>query len=285
MDRSPFAKLAPELRNQIYELVLYDPQGFVFTYRNGRYDKNKLVDIRKPNRKPKEANFFAITTVCRQMRKETSQLFYSINTFTHPMKLYRFGTKMSKEQTRRYGLRLKHGRKWLKSIGPANSAAISHYEIDLGQWELWRSDGSGSREWRTMARCLERKQLLPMLRQSAIFVSMTLTIDHRHLRIYTSPRRLPCLVGEGTYEWECLSVRFTIPEDQKEAGEAIERTYREKLKEMEGHVDHQDCRVAEWLQTIRIGLRKCRKAMMHAVGIKEEEVEGATDAVGGHQIG
>ncbi|KAK4504837.1 hypothetical protein PRZ48_002800 [Zasmidium cellare] len=234
---------------------------------------------------PKDPNLLAITKVCRQMRKETSQLFYSLNTFTHPMRFHRFGKTMSKEQMRRYGVRLKHGRKWLRAIGSANSGAISRYVIDLGEWEMENAVGLVSREWRTMARRLERKLLLPMLRQSAISMSMTLVIDHFHIYSrYPFTLPMPCLLGEGTRLRECFAVTFTMPDDQKMAGEAIERTYRAKLKEMEGHIDHQDCLVVEWLPTIRAGLKKCREAMMHAIGLKDQEVEDVADAVGELQI-
>lgn len=169
----------------------------------------------------------------------------------------------------RYGLRLKHARKWLKAIGSQNSDAISHFELYLGEWRIAERPDTKDREWRTMARRLERKQLLPMLQQNSIFVSMTLCIVHPGQSYHGTM----CQVGEGTTWEECFYVKFTLPDDQEKAREEIERTRRAKLNELEGHIDHQGCHVVDWLPTLRVDLKKCRDLMMHTVGIKTQEIE------------
>ncbi|KAF2483330.1 hypothetical protein BDY17DRAFT_310361 [Neohortaea acidophila] len=61
MDRSPLGALAPELRNRIYELALYE---------------RRPVSISK--------NFWAeaaLLRTCKQVRQEAELLFYSINDF------------------------------------------------------------------------------------------------------------------------------------------------------------------------------------------------------------
>lgn len=132
MDTSPFANLAGELRNRIYELVLHEPEGFKFLYKISPRNKNVLKGICKTNGVAKEKQFLAITKVCRQIRKEALRLFYNLTSFTQPMHFWRFGSRMSRPQMQRYGLHLKHARKWLNAIGFENSDAISRFELYLG---------------------------------------------------------------------------------------------------------------------------------------------------------
>ncbi|KAK4504838.1 hypothetical protein PRZ48_002801 [Zasmidium cellare] len=119
MDASPLVKLPAELRNDIYELVLYEPNGFVLQHSSNKYESmTKLRSVHKRGQEKNDPNFLAVT----KMRKETSELFYSINTFLHP--------------TSRRRAWLAEGGKWLTSIGPVNTAAISRYEYDIGAWHV-----------------------------------------------------------------------------------------------------------------------------------------------------
>ncbi|KAK0854065.1 hypothetical protein LTS02_011678 [Friedmanniomyces endolithicus] len=76
MDNSPFAKLAPELRNRIYELVLY------VLGRSG-------IKVRLGNRGAQVKNApLALTKVCREIRADTVKMFYAVNAFTVYTKVF-----------------------------------------------------------------------------------------------------------------------------------------------------------------------------------------------------
>jgi hypothetical protein len=62
MENSSFAKLSPELRNQIYELVLRSNRATL-----------ELRDIKAYN---------GLSQTCRQLRTESQQMLYSLNNFT-----------------------------------------------------------------------------------------------------------------------------------------------------------------------------------------------------------
>ncbi|KAF7189273.1 hypothetical protein HII31_09426 [Pseudocercospora fuligena] len=70
MDKSPLQKLAPELRNRIYEAVLVSDSCLVTTCENAWFGPI-LPTATQP----------LITKVCKQMREETLRLFYNSNTF------------------------------------------------------------------------------------------------------------------------------------------------------------------------------------------------------------
>ncbi|KAK4499639.1 hypothetical protein PRZ48_010157 [Zasmidium cellare] len=75
MDNSPLAKLSPELRNRVYEyaLIFDDTQLHVTAdhYNAKMHTTNECAQLRP----------LALTTTCRQIRQETSQMFYHYNTF------------------------------------------------------------------------------------------------------------------------------------------------------------------------------------------------------------
>ncbi|KAK5746611.1 hypothetical protein LTR17_000627 [Elasticomyces elasticus] len=71
MENSLFKKLPAELRNSIYELALWQPGGvsigLIQTPQKGFRWRSKAP---------------ALPSVCRQLRRETVEMFYSINRFT-----------------------------------------------------------------------------------------------------------------------------------------------------------------------------------------------------------
>ncbi|KAI7280677.1 hypothetical protein KC345_g4597 [Hortaea werneckii] len=77
MDNSPLTKLSAELRNEIYHLVLYSPEGFTIIYIG-----NILFDDKVLRNENHQVQPLALTATCKALRTETLQLFYAINTFT-----------------------------------------------------------------------------------------------------------------------------------------------------------------------------------------------------------
>jgi len=74
MNSSPFARLAPELRNQIYELVLRGDEPFSIVCEAFNEGPRQDRDEQQPVP-------LALPSTCKQMHEECAQLLYSINTF------------------------------------------------------------------------------------------------------------------------------------------------------------------------------------------------------------
>lgn len=81
MDDSHLCKIPPELRNTIYELALYNPNGIALYATS--HDGARLC-VQSPAGQP-----LALTAVCRDIRYDTRQMFNATNTFRissqHPM--------------------------------------------------------------------------------------------------------------------------------------------------------------------------------------------------------
>ena len=73
MDASPFAKLAPELRNHIYELVMSED---VHVCANKR--RQRPAGLETSIYHPKS---LGLSATCRQIQRESTQLFYARNDF------------------------------------------------------------------------------------------------------------------------------------------------------------------------------------------------------------
>ncbi|KAF2164427.1 hypothetical protein M409DRAFT_56691 [Zasmidium cellare ATCC 36951] len=69
MEASPLMRLPPEIRNNIYELALYEPAGM----------RPVLSHPRAPSQV--ESNPLALALCCRQLYQECIRLFYNINHF------------------------------------------------------------------------------------------------------------------------------------------------------------------------------------------------------------
>ena len=75
METSYFSRLAPELRNRIYEYALTRDRAFEITIYS---DQEGLTQVKDTSaRHP-----LGLAMTCRAMREECTELFYSLNTFT-----------------------------------------------------------------------------------------------------------------------------------------------------------------------------------------------------------
>lgn len=79
MENSPFSKLAPEIRNRIWQYTVTFSQSFGF------YDNEDLWgdDWEMIKQHMAETNFkpLAISETYKAIRNETTQMFYAVNTF------------------------------------------------------------------------------------------------------------------------------------------------------------------------------------------------------------
>ncbi|KAK3720878.1 hypothetical protein LTR37_003541 [Vermiconidia calcicola] len=77
MDDSPLAKLSAELHNGIYHLALRSEQPVTVVIHRGKsQEAHRRLDELKPPQ--------ALTLTCQQIRNESTQVFYSANTFDIP---------------------------------------------------------------------------------------------------------------------------------------------------------------------------------------------------------
>ncbi|KAK5124197.1 hypothetical protein LTR85_001900 [Meristemomyces frigidus] len=110
MENSPFAKLAPELRNRIYELALTLPKRIVIVRRS--FSPSTF------RQEPANARYqpLALAMTCRVINEECQQLFYAANAFELRAALHSNGT------TTLGG--------FCETIGGRNSAALRSVTVD-----------------------------------------------------------------------------------------------------------------------------------------------------------
>ena len=81
MDNSPFSRLSPELRNQIYHLVLQQPHPIQVRKRSQEdRDMRRYLD-RLDTSQQNRPQPLALTMTCRAIRDESTQLFFAANVF------------------------------------------------------------------------------------------------------------------------------------------------------------------------------------------------------------
>ena len=126
MDASPLAKLSAEVRNMIYERALSVPFPFVL-----EADES----CKKFHGGSERTNFNALTKTCRQIRFETTQMFYALNDFA----IFCNDTFRIRKEIVSYKLPIGVVRDVLCTfdeealfcgmIGPQNTAALRSFEL------------------------------------------------------------------------------------------------------------------------------------------------------------
>lgn len=136
MEASPLNRLPPELRDRIYEYVVTpgkDPLNRLTPNKETRISIN--VSRGRPLARDLDLRYFRI---CRQMREEISEIFYSKNIFTIITKYLDLDSESTFDQL----LKPFSGfSSWLEKIGKKNVAHLTHICIDLG-WLTVESDHS-----------------------------------------------------------------------------------------------------------------------------------------------
>jgi len=112
MEDSLFAALPAELRDTIYAYILYFPEGITINIGGSQPSLRSPESSRNP---------LALTTVCKQIREESSTVFYAINVFR--LRPHSGDPRNSENLD-----------SWLKQIGHGNRVAIKHVDVDLGIW-------------------------------------------------------------------------------------------------------------------------------------------------------
>ncbi|KAK1093912.1 hypothetical protein LTR48_001353 [Friedmanniomyces endolithicus] len=136
MDNSPFAKLAPELRNRIYELVLYVPG------RSG-------IKVRLGNRGAQVKNApLALTKVCREIRADTVKMFYAVNAFTVYTKVFddmeeNEGPDGAMDAAGAAEMPIDRAVNWFAKFGKKNAGMAKRVVINLGTLNAMAGNAGG----------------------------------------------------------------------------------------------------------------------------------------------
>ena len=282
MENSPFAKLAPELRNRIYELVLYKQEGFHFTEDEFGDPHTVCHPSPRPNSYERCSNtvnrhLLALTQVCRDIRSESSSLFFSINAF-------RIDTCTCAENVN--GVRKHHDdcpdrleacEFWLRAIGPNNASAIQRLEFDFGTWQAWKgatgdSDGlSMSRDnnsWLASTRKIERYVFLLYGISWSIGIRIVVTLEFREILIrpttYRSTPYQPCFLNPTLSINDCATLTINVPSaSSSTALEIAEKSLKEKAEMLRSHELH-GCNVTKVLWKLLQGLEASHTSVRSA---------------------
>ena len=141
MEKSPLNKLPAELRNQIYELALFQSTGITVF----------VSGLRPHLFKPTETkNILSLTETCKKLRHESSPIFYQINKFILISKY--LGERYSGDINTARNTQWERGLcEWLRQLGDRNVNALSHVEIDIGTSFLYNYVPSSESIWRSVA--------------------------------------------------------------------------------------------------------------------------------------
>lgn len=141
MNTSPLQKLPGELRNRIYEFILYHIDGINVSISTG---------IPLLVKDAATEHMLALNTVCKQVHCESSPIFYEINKFTFIAKQvgeqYVGSIRDDRNTQWQTGLR-----RWLDQIGERNRAHLQHVEIDIGTSFMYNYVPSTESIWRSVA--------------------------------------------------------------------------------------------------------------------------------------
>jgi len=122
MDASPFGKLPRELRDEVYQLALYQTESIEVFYPESYF-------LKKPSeRRPKQPlpshPVNSLTTVCKKIRAESLSVFYAINTFRFTVDPLRMNSECVENEGETVG-------RWIKNIGLAGCTSLRNVELAL----------------------------------------------------------------------------------------------------------------------------------------------------------
>lgn len=131
MENSPLGKLAPELRNDIYERVFEATECLTLVRLNG-HGAIVALDSNGARRA------LALTQTCKEMRTETLQMFYGTTAFEIvPLLASNCLGHWSKAVSAEYSRSLIACRDWLQRVGRKPAHAISRLVIRHGGGNIW----------------------------------------------------------------------------------------------------------------------------------------------------
>lgn len=170
MDKSPLNKLSAELRNQIYEFALqkFDPIE-IEIIAAAPHSRRSSVHSNQDTRA-----CMALTKTCKQIHKESTGIFYSVNTFRVLANMLagerwdRVKHVIEDEEGTRW-------RKWFKIIGERRFTLLSDVEVDLGWVDRIGTGVDNVREISILKRCMQAMH--SVFARTNIDVKLRLTIE------------------------------------------------------------------------------------------------------------
>ena len=144
MDTSLLIQLPGEIRNRIYELVLYHSDKITIRIMTGTPEVANTYAYNEPIK-----HFLGLLSTCKQIRYEASPVFYEMNTFA--LVSHYDGELQKHHNTERWrnGLRV-----WLNQIGERNRSYLSRVEIDVGKSYMYDHHPTSETVWRSVSRAL-----------------------------------------------------------------------------------------------------------------------------------
>ncbi|KAK5700369.1 hypothetical protein LTR17_022977 [Elasticomyces elasticus] len=154
MDASPLRKLPAELKNVIYELVLVADAGssgsrelVIFASKDGkkpdyrsRHDDARITT--RAEHKQRARNAMSLTTTCKEIRAETLQMFYHLNTFVLAWAARRHSVgNWGWQREKGYTKALTVCKQWLESL-PVKASSTVNLNI---LFEASKADEAGKR--------------------------------------------------------------------------------------------------------------------------------------------
>lgn len=129
MDDSPFLKLSPELRNQVYDLASLTPGGVFIELAQNRTEQHAWqLKHRTCHPHP-----LALTEVSQEVRKETMGAFLAVNSVSLIVPLVADASPGSYVPPWYFVAKIKE---WLNSLDPRERAALRTIELDIGTWRV-----------------------------------------------------------------------------------------------------------------------------------------------------
>ena len=165
MESSPLGMLAAELRNMIYGLILYEPQGIHLKAGDGRAEvfscfkeedrefcdcfrrfhgpdcaarKDRIGQSVKPidGTDSHSRHVLTLTQTCRQIRTETESMFFALNVFHwHPL-LWSEESWFPPQKLQRYHDDADLCNRWFRGVGAENIQLMRGVVIEGPQWLL-----------------------------------------------------------------------------------------------------------------------------------------------------
>ncbi|KAK5133317.1 hypothetical protein LTR08_007842 [Meristemomyces frigidus] len=250
MDNSPLARLAPELKNAIYELALYDANEIPLCAEKG--------SLASPSKQGSTAS--ALTMTCKEIRAETTAMFYAVNTFT----LYSGSDSTglghwSKNFGNEYKQVLRACARWLKKR-PQSLQAIRLVIAHSGG-DVWTECKRPAYWWKD-TRKAEKAILHQVIDASKIYVRFSMVCYDSGVTYHTSTDS-----GEHTCHLdvlrECSVMTYELPTNAKTLALAVaEKALQAKARQIEECAKLYACCVGAKLPQLRAGLQKSHAAVL-----------------------
>ncbi|TKA42191.1 hypothetical protein B0A54_07279 [Friedmanniomyces endolithicus] len=241
MDNSPLAKLAPELRNRIYELALYVPG------RSG-------IKVPLGNRGAQVKNApLALTKVSREIRADTAKMFYAVNVFTVYAKIFddmeeNEGPDGAMDAAGAAEMPIDRAVNWFAKFGKKNAGMAKRVVINLGTLNAMAGNAGGwlAIAWEAACEITDKENGLfppggptPTIRR----MSFAFGIDPQPYQ------------GEVEGSRPHLEYRFRYSGDKAATRRDLRRTRDMMMErvEMDEDLTDQDC---HWLETVFLDWHK-----------------------------